>query len=190
MTMLLIGLALFFTVHSIRIFADPWRARQRARLGALRWRGLYSLVSLAGLVLLIWGYGATRGVPELWNPPRWTQHVAALLTLPAFVLLVAGYVPHNRLKATIGNPMVAGVALWALAHLLANGRPGDVLLFGAFFLWAVIDFIAATRRDRAAGTVHPPGNLGGDVRIVVIGVAAWALFAFYGHAWLIGVRPF
>src|SRR6185369_10346037 len=134
MTMLLVGLMLFFTAHSVRIFADPWRTRQRARLGELRWRGLYSLVSLAGLVLLIWGYGATRGAPGLWAPPRWTHHLAAVLTLPAFLLVVAAYVPGSHIKSAIGNPMVAGVALWALAHLLANGRPGDVLFFGAFLL--------------------------------------------------------
>jgi uncharacterized membrane protein len=189
MTTLLIGLALFFSAHSVRIVADPWRTRVRERLGPLRWRGLYSLMSLAGLALMIWGYGVTRAAPELWSPPAWTRHLAALLTLPAFVLVAAAYVPGNRLKAAVGNPMVAGVALWALAHLPANGRPGDLLLFGAFLLWAVLDFISATRRDRAAGTIHPPGTLAGDARLLVIGLAAWLLFAFYGHAWLIGVRP-
>lgn len=186
---LLLGLGLFFASHSVRIVADPWRTRVRERLGALRWRGLYSLVSLAGLALTIWGYGMTRGAPELWSPPAWTHHLAALLTLPAFLLILAANVPGNHLKAAIGNPMVAGVALWALAHLLSNGQPGDLLLFGAFLLWAVIDFIAATKRDRAAGTVHPPGRLAGDLRVLAIGAAAWALFVFYGHAWLIGVRP-
>jgi len=189
MTLLIIGLAMFFAAHSVRIVAEPWRTRLRARLGEGPWKGLSSLVSLTGLVLMIWGYGMTRGAPELWSPPLWTRHLAALLTLPAFLLLVAAYVPGNHLKAAVGNPMVAGVALWALAHLLSNGRPGDLLLFGAFFLWAVIDFIAATRRDRATGLIHPPGRPAGDARVLVIGLAAWALFAFYGHVWLIGVRP-
>jgi uncharacterized membrane protein len=189
MILLIIGLVLFFAAHSVRIVADPWRTRMRARLGPLRWRGLYSLVSLTGLVLIVWGYGMTRGAAELWSAPVWARHLAALLTLAAFPLLVAAYVPGNHLKAAIGNPMVAGVALWALAHLLANSRPGDLLLFGAFLLWAVIDFIAATRRDRTAGTVQPPGSLAGDARVLTIGAAAWAFFAFFGHEWLIGVRP-
>ena len=190
MTLLLIGLTLFFAAHSIRIVADPWRTRQRARLGELRWRGLYSLVSLTGLVMLIWGYGRIRAAPELWTPPPWTHHLAGLLTLAAFVLVVAAYVPRNHLKSAIGNPMVAGVTLWALGHLLANGRAGDVLVFGGFFLWGMVDFISATRRDRAAGTVYPAGTPGGDARVFLIGAVAWALFAFYGHEWLIGMRPF
>ena len=190
MTLLLLGLLLFFGAHAIRIVAAPWRARQIARLGENRWKGLYSLVSLAGLALMVWGYGLTRAAPELWHHPVWTRHLAALLTLPAFVLLVATYVPGSRIKAWIGHPMLAGVKLWALAHLLANSRPGDLLLFGAFLVWAVIAFIAARRRDRAANTRYPAGKTSGDVLVVAIGLSAWVLFALYGHAWLVGVRPF
>ncbi len=190
MTILLLGLLVFFSVHSVRIVADGWRSRQIARLGESRWKGLYSLASLAGLVLIVWGYGLARTAPELWIPPLWTRHLAALLTLPAFVLLAAAYVPGSRIKALIGHPMLAGVKLWALAHLLANGRPGDVLLFGALLAWSVIAFIAARRRDRTAGTHYAPGSASGDALVVAVGLSAWALFAFYGHAWLIGVRPF
>ncbi|MEK7736649.1 MAG: NnrU family protein [Pseudomonadota bacterium] len=190
MTILLLGLLVFFSVHSVRIVADGWRSRQIARLGESRWKGLYSLASLAGLVLIVWGYGLARTAPELWIPPLWTRHLAALLTLPAFVLLTAAYVPGSRIKAAIGHPMLAGVKLWALAHLLANGRPGDVLLFGALLAWSVIAFIAARRRDRTAGTHYAPGSASGDALVVAVGLSAWALFAFYGHAWLIGVRPF
>lgn len=190
MTLLLLGLLLFFGAHSIRIVAAPWRARQIVRLGENRWKGLYSLVSLAGLALMVWGYGLTRAAPELWHQPVWTRHLAALLTLPAFVLLVATYVPGSRIKALIGHPMLAGVKLWAFAHLLSNSRPGDLLLFGAFLAWAVMAFIAARRRDRAAGTRYAPGSASGDALVLAIGLSAWALFALYGHVWLIGVRPF
>lgn len=190
MTILLLGLLVFFSVHSVRIAADGWRIRQIARLGENRWKGLYSLASLAGLVLIVWGYGLTRAAPELWNQPVWTRHLAALLTLPAFVLLTAAYVPGSRIKAAIGHPMLAGVKLWAFAHLIANSRPGDVLLFGAFLVWSVIAFVSSRRRDRAAGTTPVPGTVSGDGLVIAIGLVAWALFAFYGHAWLIGVRPF
>lgn len=189
MTILLLGPLVFLGAHSVRILADGWRSRQIASLGENRWKGLYSLVSLAGLALLVWGYGMTRAAPELWNPPLWTRHLAALLTPPAFVLLVATYVPGSRIKAAIGHPMLAGAKLWALAHLLANGRPGDVALFGAFLAWAVLAFIAARRRDRAAGVKYAPGSVSGDARVLGIDAAAWALFAFYGHVWLIGVQP-
>lgn len=190
MTTLVLGLVLFFAAHSIRIVADDWRTRQLARLGEARWKGLYALVSLAGLALMIWGYGASRGAAEWWSLPLWTRHLAALLTLPAFVLLVAAYVPGNRLKTAIGHPMLAGVQLWAFAHLITNARPGDLLLFGAFLVWAATAFVSSRRRDRRAGTRYPAGTLAGDALVVSIGLLAWALFAFYGHAWLIGMRPF
>ena len=139
---------------------------------------------------MIWGYGDSRAAAELWAPPRWTRHLAALLTLPALVLVVAAYVPANRLRAALGHPMLVGVKLWALAHLLSNARAGDVLLFGAFLGWAVIAFVAARKRDRRDRTVRPGGGLAGDVAVIAIGLAAWAGFAMWGHAALIGVRPF
>lgn len=171
------------------MFADGWRSRQIARLGEKRWKGLYALVSLAGLVLIVWGYGLTRAAPDWWSPPLWTRHLATLLTVLSFVLLATAYVPKNHLKAILGHPMLAGVKLWAFAHLISNGRPGDVLLFGAFLAWAIVAFISARRRDRAAGTRYAPGTLSGDLLAAAIGLIAWALFAFYGHQWLIGVRP-
>ena len=119
----------------------------------------------------------------------WTRDLAALLTIPSFVLLAAAYVPKNHLKAALGHPMLAGVMLWAFAHLVANGRPGDVLLFGAFLVWTIVAFISARRRDRVAGTGYAPGTLSGDLLAAAIGLIAWALFAFYAHMWLIGVRP-
>lgn len=191
MKLLLLGLLLFLGTHSIRIFADDWRATQIARLGELRWKGVYALISLAGFALLVWGYGLSRGEPVvLWAPPRWTVHLTALLTLPAFVLLAAAYVPGNRIKAAMGHPMVAGTGLWALAHLPSNGRLGDVLLFGAFFAWAALDFRSARRRDRAAGTLYPAGPWSRDALAVAGGLVAWALFAAFLHTWLIGVRPY
>jgi uncharacterized membrane protein len=188
---LLAGLVLFLVPHSVRIVADDWRLRTVHRIGERRWKAIYSLISIAGLVVIVWGYGATRTDPVmLWNPPAWTRHVAALLTLPAFILLVAAYIPGNRIKAKIGHPMIAGVKLWAFAHLLSNGRLGDVVLFGAFLVWAALDFKAARARDRAAGVSYSAGTLGRDLAVVAVGVAAWGVFALYLHVWLIGVRPF
>jgi uncharacterized membrane protein len=191
MTTLLAGLVLFLGAHSVRIFADGWRGAQIARAGTGAWKAIYSIVSLAGFAMIVWGYGQTRLAPvDLWFPPAWTRHAAALLTLPAFVLLAAAYVPGTRIKAAVGHPMVAGVKVWAFAHLLSNGRLGDLVLFGAFLAWAIADFIASRRRDRAAGTRHAVGPGSRDVLAVAIGVVAWAAFAFVLHGWLIGVRPF
>lgn len=191
MPALILGLLIFLGIHSVRIVADDWRTRMVGRFGELGWKALYSVVALAGFVLLVWGFGQARMHPVLlYLPPLWLRHLNALFTLVAFILLAAAYVPRNRLKAAIGHPMLAGTKVWAFGHLLATGMLHDLILFGAFLAWSVAAFIRARRRDRAAGTRYPPGTLAGDAATLVAGVAAWALFAFWLHGWLIGVRPF
>lgn len=191
MMILIAGLIVFLGVHSLRIFAEDWRGATVARLGEAPYKGLYSLASAVGLALVIWGYGQARAAPlVLWEPPLWTRHLSALLMLFSFVLLVAAYVPRNRIKAAVKHPMVIGVKVWAAGHLLANGTLADLLLFGAFLVWAVYDFRAARARDRAAGRTYADGSLASDVTTIVIGVVLWGAFAWYLHGWLIGVRPF
>lgn len=191
MAYLILGLLIFLGVHSLRIVADDWRTARIARSGENAWKGMYSLASAVGLGLIVWGYGLARVEPlALWSTPSWTRQVAALLTLPAFILLVAAYVPGNRIKAAVGHPMVAGVKLWALAHLLANGSLADLLLFGGFLAWAVASFAAARRRDRAAGRTYAVLGWPRDAAVAAIGIAAWAGFAFWGHVVLIGMGPF
>jgi len=190
MAILILGLVLFLGVHSTRIVADGWRSATIARIGENPWKGLYSVLSIAGFALVIWGYGLARQQPVvLWTPPRGMNHLASLLTLVAFVLLAAAYVPGNQIKARLHHPMVLSVKTWALAHLLANGNLADVLLFGSFLAWAVLSFSAARRRDREAGTVYIAGHAGRTAITVVAGLVAWAVFAFWLHAPLIGVRP-
>ena len=191
MTVLILGLVLFLGVHSARVFGDGWRTGVRQRLGENGYKGLYTVASLIGFALIVWGYGLARQTPVLlWTPPVWTRHVAALLTLPAFVLLVAAYVPGNGIRARLHHPMVLGVKLWALAHLLANGMLADLLLFGSFLVWAVLSYRAARQRDRSGQVVYAPGRSGPTAVTVVVGVVAWAVFAFWAHRVLIGVRPF
>ena len=187
---MILGMLIFFATHSVRIVAEGWRDAQVARMGELVWKGVYALVSLVGLALMVWGYGETRSAPELWRPPLWSRHAAALLTLPAFVLVLAAYVPGTRIKGAIGHPMVFGVALWALAHLVSNGRAGDLLLFGAFLVWASADYVSARRRDRRMATRYRAGPIVRDALAIVAGIAVWSIFAWWGHAWLIGVAPF
>jgi len=190
MTLLILGLILFLGVHSLRIFADPWRTAQIARLGEGPWKGLYSLASIVGFVLLVWGFGPARAATVvLWSPPFWTHYVAGVLTLIAFVLIVAAYVPGTRIKSWLHHPMVLGVKVWAFAHLISNGTLADVVLFGSFLVWAIADFASSRRRDRAAGTVYPAGTFGKDAVAVVVGVVAWAVFAFWLHGLLFRVRP-
>ena len=191
MTLLIRGSVIFLGVHSTRVFAEGWRTAQLARLGEKGWKGAYTLASLVGLGLLVWGYALARQAPvPLWTPVVGLRHLASLLTVLAFILLAAAYVPRNSVKARIGHPMVAGVKIWALAHLLANHTLADLLLFGGFLVWAVLCFRAARARDRAAGTRYPAGTLQGNLLTVGAGLAAWAVFAMWLHGALIGVRPF
>lgn len=191
MTLLILGLLLFLGVHSTRIVAGDWRARVIARRGERAWKGRVALLSALGLALIVWGFAQARQQSVvLWATPVWARHLAALLMLASFVLLAAAYVPRNALKARLHHPMVLGVKVWALAHLLANRTLADLLLFGAFLLWALLDFRAARRRDRAAAAGDAPATRAGTVATLAAGVVAWAGFAFWAHGVLIGVRPF
>ena len=193
MTILVLGLVLFLGIHSVRIVAEDWRQQRLDALGEAAWKGTYSLVSVAGFALMVWGYGLARQEPAvLWVPPVGMRHAASLLTLVSFVLLAAAYVPGNALKERLKHPMVLGVKVWALAHLLCNGNLADVVLFGSLLVWAVLSFRAARLRDAAALVAcelrHTPASR--TLATVGVGLVAWAVFAFWGHQALIGVRPF
>lgn len=191
MVWLILGLVLFLGVHSVRVFAEDWRTNTRARLGENAFKGVYSVVSVLGFGLIIWGFGQARLQPVVvWTPPVGMRHLASLLTLLAFVSLAAAYVPGNAIKARLHHPMVLGVKIWALAHLLANGMLAHMVLFGSFLVWAVLSFRAARQRDRVGQVVYAPGRAGPTVVTVLLGVALWAGFAFWAHGAWIGVRPF
>ena len=190
MALLIAGLVLFLVPHSIRVFADDWRTRMIERLGELKWKGLITVLSIAGFILLIVGYDQARMTPiVLWEPPIWTRHLALLLNLLAFILLAAAYVPRNSIKAKIGHPMIAGVKIWAFAHLIANGTLADVLLFGGFLLWAVVDFRDSRRRDRMNATVYPSGAMANTLVTLLVGLGAGVAFMLWLHARWVGVSP-
>ena len=187
---LIAGLVIFLGVHSTRMLADDWRSRTIERLGAKPWKAVYTLVSIAGLALLVWGYGVARQQPvQLWSPPVGLRHLAALLTWLAFVLLAAAEVPGNQIKARLHHPMLLGTKVWALAHLLANGTLAGAILFGSFLLWAVTMFASARRRDRREAVLYTPGTAVRTLITLAAGTLAWAVFAFWLHGLLIGIRP-
>jgi uncharacterized membrane protein len=191
MAILMIGLVVFLGIHSVRMVAEGWRAAQIARLGENTWKLGYSVLSVLGLGLVIWGFGLARQSPlVLWHPPVGMRHAAALLTLIAFIFAAAAYVPRNHIKARFHHPMVLGVKAWAVGHLMANGTVADVLLFGGFLAWSVASYIAARRRDRRDGAAYAAGTAAGTGIVVVVGMVAWAVFAFWLHGVLIGVKPF
>lgn len=188
MSGLVLGLVLFLGVHSVSIVAPAWRDAQVARYGEKPWKALYSLVSIAGFVLLVIGYGAARqSAIVLYTPPTWTRHLALLLMLPVFPLLLGAYLP-GRIKAALKHPFLAAVKLWALAHLLANGTLADVLLFGGFLAWAVADRVSLKRRPQRPlpGAPERPMN---DLIAVVAGLVLYGVFVTWLHQWLIGVAP-
>lgn len=207
MTQLILGLILFLGAHSVRIWADGWRNQTIEAYGEKAFKGVYALVSILGFYLLVVGYGEARlQTVALWNPPIFTKHISLLLMLLSSILLVATYIPRNHFKMRLGHPMVLSVKVWALSHLLANGNLADLVLFGSFLIWAVLNFRSARARDRAlllnlnvteeaAGesiseseSAHQPKLLSTIITLVG-GIAIWALITFVLHAKIVGVSP-
>ncbi|MFO1394352.1 MAG: NnrU family protein [Steroidobacteraceae bacterium] len=186
MTWLLLGLAGFLGLHSIAIVAPDWRSRLVARLGATRWKGLHSIASLATFAMLVHGYGQARlQSAAVYAPEPWSRHVAFVVMLPVFPLLVAAYLP-GRLRSFVGHPMLTATMLWAFAHLLANGTLADVLLFGGFLFWAVADRVSVGRRGPAASPARV-GRIRNDAIAVVVGLVLYVAFVGWGHRAIIGV---
>ena len=188
MGILILGLIIFFAVHSVSIVNEPWRDRMVAKIGEWPWKGLYSLLAIAGFVLIVWGYGLARAEPVLlYTPPMWLRHLALLLLVPVFPLLLATYLP-GRIQAATKHPMLVATKLWAVAHLLANGTLADTLLFGSFLVWAVVDRISMKHRTQRAVPGAPPSKAN-DVIAVLAGLVLYVAFALWLHTWLIGVSP-
>jgi uncharacterized membrane protein len=188
MMMLILGLLVFLGTHSVALFAPVARDRWAAALGTGAWRGLYSLLSLAGFLLVIYGYGQARLAPVvLYVPPGWLRIVTWLLMLPVFPLLFAANLP-GWIQRTVKHPMLTAVKAWALAHLLANGMLADVLLFGGFLAWAVADRISLKRRVPRPLRMAPPSRWN-DAIAVVGGLLVYALMLAWLHRVLIGVSP-
>lgn len=188
MVMLSLGLVIFLGVHSISIVANPWRDAMVARLGENAWKGIYSLLSVVGFVLVVMGYGAARreGI-ILWSPPFAMRHAMLLFMVPFYPLLLATYLP-GRIRDAVKHPMLASVKLWALAHLMVNGGAQDLLLFGALLIWAVADRISVKRRPGRLPQMAPPGKWN-DLICVVGGIGLYVFTLLFAHRWLFGVAP-
>jgi uncharacterized membrane protein len=188
MLQLLLGIALFFGMHSAAIVALPLRDRMSAR-SENGWKFVYALASIAGIVLMVRGYAELRLTPSvLYVPPAGLRHLAALLMLPAFAFFIAPYFP-GKIKTALKHPQLVAVKLWAVAHLLANGTLADVLLFGSFLVWAVVDRISMKRRV-ARPLPGAPESRANDLIVIVVGLALYAVFVLWLHEMWIGVRPF
>lgn len=189
MITLVAGLIIFLGVHSVSIISEPWRDGIVAKMGLGPWKGLYSVLSLIGLILIVVGYGAARDTtPVLYYPPIWLHHLSLLLLAPLFILLAAAYLP-GRIKQAVKHPMLTAVKLWALAHLLANGSLADVALFGSFLLWAVLDRISFRRRVARAIPGAPPSPKN-DAIAIGAGLLLYLAFLLWLHKLLFGVSPY
>lgn len=188
MTWLVVGLATFLGIHSLSIVAPAWRDSMAARLGELRWKRIYSIVSLAAFVALVHGCSLARQDPVvLYEPTAWMRHLAFVVMLPAFPLLLSAYLP-GRIKDAVKHPMLAATQVWAVAHLLGNGMLSDVLLFGGFLLWAVVDRLSVGRRPQRSQRTAPPRRFN-DVIAIIGGLAVYVVIVYWAHAWLFGVSP-
>src|SRR5512138_3391938 len=188
MTTLVIGLVMFLGVHSVAIVAPQGRDALAAKLGERAWKALYSVLSIVGFVLLVWGYGQARQNPVIvYTPPVELRWVTAILMLPVFPLLLAPYFP-GRIRDALKHPMLAGVKLWAFAHLLSNGMLADLLLFGGFLAWAVMDRISFKRRPQRLLKTAPRSKLN-DIVVLVLGLVLYFAFMDGLRARLIGVSP-
>ena len=189
MLLFIVGLVIFLGIHSVAIVSPGWREAQIAQRGEGAWKGLYSVVSIVGFALLIYGYGLARHSPVvLYTPPTMLRHIALLLMIPVFPLLLAAYLP-GRIQTAAKHPMLLAVKIWATAHLLANGTLVDVLLFGAFLVWAALDRIAAKRRAQPRAVPGARPSSLNDLKAIAGGLVLYAVFLVWGHAWLIGVSP-
>ena len=185
MWVLIIGLILFLGVHSTKVLAPGFRESIIASKGNNAWRGIYSIGSLIGLGLVIWGYGLARyDNVFFYSPPVWASHLQLLLMIPAMILFVAAELPAGRIKKAVKNPMLVGVKVWAIGHLLVNGDLASYLLFGGFLAWAVLVVIDTKKRG-----IQMPAETAArsDIISIVAGLVVWAVIAFWLHEWLIGV---
>ena len=191
MILLILGLAMFLGVHSVRIFGSKWREAFIEQRGTGAWRGIYAALSGIGFLLLIKGYSDARSAPALWARPAGAEHITSILVLIGFILLTAAYWPRNHIKTAVRDPMVLGVGVWALGHLASESSAPALALFLGFLVWAVLEFISLRRRgDGAPAPASAPDRWINTVGTVAAGVALFVAFALWGHPLLIGVRLF
>ena len=190
LAILVIGLAVFIGAH-VFVTRREARAALIARIGERPYRGLFALVSIAGVVLIAWGFAAYRleGPIMVWFPPSWARYLTQILVWPSIILMTAAYIPGD-IKRTLKHPFLAGVKLWAVGHLIANGDLGGIILFGAILAWAVFDRISLKRRTDPGGPPIPVGGRRNDLIAIVVGTIIYLALGYAFHPAVIGVPVF
>ena len=187
---MILGLAAFLGGHAFVTFRAE-RAAAIKRIGEGPYKGIFALISLAGIVLISYGFAQYReaGLIEVWHPLAWTRHLTVALMWPAVICVVAAYI-RGDIQRVLKHPMLVGVKLWALAHLIANGDLGGIILFGSILAWAVFDRITLKRRSDPGAPAIPGGGRGNDIIAVVVGTLLYLALGFWFHPYLIGLRVF
>jgi len=190
LAVLIVGLAFFIGGH---VFVSQRKARAAviARTGELPYKALFSIVALAGLALIVWGFAHYRveGYVQVWTPPSWMRHVTVALVWPAIIFVTAAYVPGD-IKRALKHPMLVGVKLWAFAHLLSNGDLGGIILFGSILAWAVYDRITLKRRDDPGAPPIPVRGRRNDIIAIVVGTIIYLALGLWFHPLVIGLPVF
>jgi uncharacterized membrane protein len=190
MAILILGLVIFLGLHSTRVISESGRERAIARIGEGPWKGIYSLASVIGFVLIVWGFARARyDAPQLWTPPAGARHITMLLMLVALVLLASSHFKRSHIAVIVHHPMLWSVLLWSAGHLLANGSAADLVLFGAFLVWSAVDLVSSYARDRRNAVVYPAPRLPATGGAVVVGLVLYAALLGGLHLWLFGVSP-
>lgn len=191
MLILVMGLVIFFFVHSVRLVAPNWREKSMAIHGEMRWKMRFGMITLIAVGLIVMGYSQARLEPVwLWFPPVWTRHLAGLLVLVALFFVGSALVPHTTMKKKVGYPMLIAIKIWAFTHLISNGSLADVILFGSFLVWSIVSFAVYRRRDRKAGVVRDQeSGVQFDLAAFTFAMVTWFAIAFYLHQAIIGVSP-
>ena len=187
---MILGLVLFLGMHTVTTQRDL-RARVIGQAGEGGYKIGYTVISAVGLALIVWGFASYRaaGMIDVWTPPRFTKHIAVGLMLLAVIALAAAYI-RGRIYTALKHPMLVAVKIWALAHLIANGDLGSIILFGAFLAWAVFDRISLKRRSDPGSPPIPVGGIGNDAIAVGVGIVAYLALGFAFHPVVIGVPVF
>lgn len=191
MLILIMGLVIFFCVHSVRLVAPEWRASNMLQNGAMRWRIRFGMITLLATAFIIMGYMQMRMAPVwLWFPPVWTRHLAGLLMLVALFFVGSALVPNTTMKKKVGYPMLIAVKIWAFSHLISNDNLADIIVFGSFLIWSIVSFAVYRRRDRKAGVVRDQeSGVQFDLAAFTFAMVSWFIMVFYLHEAVIGVSP-
>ena len=184
MIKLICGLIIFLGIHSMSIFANPWRNAKVRKWGAITWKLIYSVISIAGLALITVGYLETRPHPiTIWSPPPWAWLITAYFSLVSMILVAAAYIPNNTFKARLKDPMLVGVIVWAICHLTTIGSLAGILLFGSVLIWGTLDLISCRKRRSESAMTELPKKVSGTMTLttVIVGFIAWTPFAHIAY---------